>query len=72
MFVKTQDDKTRNISILDEKEKLNAIAELASGEITDESLKTCKAIIKRGGLKPPSSLFFKWNCNNIFYHPCVL
>lgn len=40
---KTQDDKTSvNISILDEKEKLNAIAELASGEITDESLKLAK------------------------------
>lgn len=44
---KTQDDKTSvNISILDEKEKLNAIAELASGEITDESLKLAKLLIK--------------------------
>ncbi len=44
---KTQDDKTCvNISILDEKEKLNAIAELASGEITDESLKLAKLLIK--------------------------
>lgn len=44
---KTQNDKTSvNISILDEKEKLNAIAELASGEITDESLKLAKLLIK--------------------------
>lgn len=44
---KTQDDKTSvNISILNEKEKLYAIAELASGEITDESLKLAQTLIK--------------------------
>lgn len=44
---KTQDDKTSvNISILNEKEKLYAIAELASGEITDESLKLAQMLIK--------------------------
>ena len=56
MFVKLKMTKHVNISILDEKEKLNAIAELASGEITDESLKLAKAINKRGGLK--TALFF--------------
>lgn len=43
---KTQDKKTSvSISILSEKEKLNAIAELASGEVTDESLKLAKLLI---------------------------
>lgn len=46
---KTQDEKTSvNISILNEEEKLNAIAELASGEVTDESLKLAKLLIKGG------------------------
>ena len=44
---KTQNEKTSvNISILNEEEKLNAIAELASGEVTDESLKLAKLLIK--------------------------
>ena len=46
---KTQDEKTSvNISILNEEEKLNAIAELASGEVTDESLKLAELLIKGG------------------------
>ena len=46
---KTQDEKTSvNISILNEEEKLNAIAELASGEVTDESLKPAELLIKGG------------------------
>lgn len=44
---KTQDEKTSvNISILNEEEKLNAIAELASGEVTDESLRLAELLIK--------------------------
>ncbi len=44
---KTQDEKTSvNISILNDEEKLNAIAELASGEVTNESLKLAKLLIK--------------------------
>lgn len=43
---KTQNDKTSvSISILNDEEKLKAIAELASGEITDESLKLAKILI---------------------------
>ena len=43
---KTQDDMTNvNIRILNEKEKLRAIAELASGEVTDESMKLAAALI---------------------------
>lgn len=43
---KTQDDKTSvHISILNEEEKLKAIAELASGEVTDESLKLAKLLV---------------------------
>ena len=46
---KTQDEKTSvNISILNEEEKLNAIAELASGGVTDESLKLAELLIKGG------------------------
>ncbi|MCM1004659.1 MAG: DNA repair protein RecN, partial [Candidatus Gastranaerophilales bacterium] len=44
---KTQDEKTSvNISILNSEEKLKAIAELASGEVTDESLKLAELLIK--------------------------
>ncbi len=44
---KTQDEKTSvNISILNEEEKLKAIAELASGEVTEESLKLAELLIK--------------------------
>ena len=44
---KTQKDKTSiNISILEDDEKLNAIAELAGGEITDESLNFAKTLIE--------------------------
>ena len=43
---KTQDEKTSvNISVLDEDAKLKAIAELASGEVTDESLKLAQTLI---------------------------
>ena len=43
---KTQEDKTSvNISILEGEAKLKAIAELAGGEITDESLKFAKTLI---------------------------
>lgn len=43
---KSQDNKTNvNISILKEDEKLKAIAELASGEITNESLELAKTLI---------------------------
>ena len=43
---KTQDEKTSvNISILDESQKVKAIAELASGEVTDESLKLAELLI---------------------------
>ena len=43
---KTQDEKTSvNISILDEDAKLRAIAELASGEVSDESLKLAQTLI---------------------------
>ena len=51
---KTQDEKTSvNISILNEDEKLKAIAELASGEVTDESLKLARLLIKGAVFKPP-------------------
>lgn len=44
---KTQDEKTSiNILILNEEEKLKAIAELASGEVTEESLKLAELLIK--------------------------
>lgn len=44
---KTQDGKTSvDISILEGEAKLNAIAELAGGEITDESLKFARTLIK--------------------------
>ena len=43
---KTQDDTTNvSISILEGDKKLKAIAELASGEVTDESLKLAKMLI---------------------------
>ena len=43
---KTQDDKTSvSISVLEGKEKLNAVAELAGGEITDESLKFAQTLM---------------------------
>ena len=43
---KTQENQTSiNISILNESQKLNAIAELASGEITEESLSLAKTLI---------------------------
>ncbi len=43
---KTQDDKTSvNISVLDDKLKLKAIAELAGGEVNDESLKFAKMLV---------------------------
>jgi len=43
---KTQDNTTNvNIRILDKEEKLKAIAELASGEISDESLKLAATLI---------------------------
>lgn len=43
---KTQNEKTSvSISILDEDEKLKAIAELASGEVSDESLKLARLLI---------------------------
>ena len=43
---KTQDDKTSvNISVLDGKEKLKAIAELASGEVNEESLKFAQMLV---------------------------
>jgi DNA repair ATPase RecN len=34
-----------NISVLDEDAKLKAIAELASGEVSDESLRLAKTLI---------------------------
>lgn len=44
---KTQDGKTSvDISVLEGEAKLNAIAELAGGEITDESLKFAKTLIQ--------------------------
>ena len=44
---KNQENKTNiNISILDEKEKLRAIAELASGSITEESLNFANTLLK--------------------------
>ena len=44
---KTQDDKTSvNISILENEDKLRAIAELASGEVTKNSLDFAKTLIK--------------------------
>jgi len=43
---KTQGNQTCvNISILEDKAKLNAIAELAGGAITEESLKFAKMLI---------------------------
>ncbi len=43
---KTQDEMTSvNISVLDEDAKLKAIAELASGEVSDESLRLAKTLI---------------------------
>lgn len=43
---KTQSDTTSvNISVLEDNEKLNAIAELAGGEVTDESIKFAKMLI---------------------------
>ena len=43
---KTQDDTTSvNISILEGQDKLNAIAELASGEVTEDSLKFAKMLV---------------------------
>lgn len=43
---KTQDDNTNvNIYTLSEEDRLNALAELASGEITDESLNFAKTLI---------------------------
>lgn len=43
---KTQDEKTSvSISVLTEEEKLKAIAELASGEVTNESLKLARILI---------------------------
>lgn len=43
---KTQEDKTSvEISVLENERKIEAIAELASGEITDESLKLAKILI---------------------------
>ena len=47
LYVKKTQDNTTNvdISILDNNSKLKAIAELASGEITNESLELAKALI---------------------------
>ena len=43
---KTQDDTTSvNISILESEDKLRAIAELASGEVTEDSLKFAKMLV---------------------------
>ena len=43
---KTQDEKTSvSISVLDEDAKLKAIAELASGEVSDESLRLARTLI---------------------------
>ena len=43
---KTQNDTTNvNISILDGEQKLKAIAELASGEVNDESLQFAKMLV---------------------------
>ena len=44
---KTQDGKTQvNISILNEKDRLNALAELASGEVSQESLNLAQRLIE--------------------------
>ena len=44
---KTQDDTTNvDISILEDDSKLKAIAELAGGEITEESLKFARMLVE--------------------------